>query len=61
MNTDILMLLLKITLVIIMVGNLLDMGLRLKMGDALKGIKNLKADSLQVTTKLLKGNRLWTR
>jgi hypothetical protein len=50
MSGDIFLIPLKITLVIIMVGNLLDMGLRLKMGDALKGIKNLKADSLQVKT-----------
>jgi hypothetical protein len=37
MNTDILMILLKITPVIFMLGNLLDMGLRLNIGDALKG------------------------
>ncbi len=50
MSSDILMIPLKISLVIVMVGNLLDRGLRLKIGDALMGIKNLKADSLQVTT-----------
>ena len=40
MNTDILPISLKISAVIFMVGNLLDMGLRLKIGDALKGIIN---------------------
>ena len=50
MSTEILPIAMKLSLVIFMVGNLLDMGLRLKIGDALKGIKNLKADSLQVTT-----------
>ena len=58
MSADILLIALKISLVIFMAGNLLDMGLRLKIGDALKGIKNLEADSLQATTGLLKGNRL---
>ena len=37
------------SLVIFMAGNLLDMGLRLTIGDDLKGIKKLKANSLQVT------------
>ena len=45
-------------MVIFMAGNLLEMGLRLNLGDALKGIMNLKADSLQVTTGLLKRDRL---
>ncbi len=58
MSGDISLIALKISLLIFMVGNLLDRGLRLKIGDALKIIKNLKADSLQVTTGLLKGGRL---
>jgi bile acid:Na+ symporter, BASS family len=33
---------LKITLVIFMVGNLLDMGLRLKLNDAIPGLKNTR-------------------
>ena len=39
---DILTILLKISLVIFMAGNLLDLGLRLKIGDTLKGIKNFR-------------------
>ena len=58
MSGDILMILFKISVFLFMAGNLLNMGLRLKIGDALKGIKNLKADSLQVTMDQLKGNRL---
>ena len=40
--TDILQITLKITLVIFMVGNLLDMGLRLKLSDAVAGLKNVR-------------------
>jgi bile acid:Na+ symporter, BASS family len=39
---DILMLLLKISLVIFMAGNLLDMGLTLNPRDALKGLRNVR-------------------
>ncbi len=40
--------LLKISLVIFMVGNLLDMGLRLKMTEALAGLRNLRFVSLSI-------------
>ncbi len=40
--------LLKVTLVIFMVGNLLDMGLRLKMTDALAGLRNARFVSLSI-------------
>jgi len=39
---DILMILLKISLVIFMAGNLLDMGLRLNPQDALRGLRNFR-------------------
>jgi BASS family bile acid:Na+ symporter len=39
---DILMILLKISLVIFMAGNLLDMGLRLNPQDALRGLRNVR-------------------
>jgi bile acid:Na+ symporter, BASS family len=39
---DILMILLKISLVIFMVGNLLDMGLRLNPQDALRGLRHVR-------------------
>ena len=42
MNTDVLMIPFKITIVIFMSGILLDMGLRLKLGDALEGLKNFR-------------------
>lgn len=40
--------LLKLTLVIFMVGNLLDMGLRLKMKEALAGLRNVRFVSLSI-------------
>jgi bile acid:Na+ symporter, BASS family len=40
--SDILNAVLKLTLVIFMVGNLLDMGLRLKLQDAFAGLRNLR-------------------
>jgi hypothetical protein len=39
---DILMILLKISLVIFMAGNLLDMGLRLNPQEALRGLRNVR-------------------
>ena len=39
---DVLMVLLKISLVIFMAGNLLDMGLRLDPRDALRGLRNVR-------------------
>lgn len=39
---DLLMPALKISLVIFMAGNLMDMGLRLELGDALRGLRNLR-------------------
>jgi bile acid:Na+ symporter, BASS family len=39
---EILMILLKISLVIFMAGNLLDMGLRLNPRDALRGLRNVR-------------------
>ena len=39
---DILMILLKLSLVIFMAGNLLDMGLRLNAQDALRGLRNVR-------------------
>jgi len=39
---DILMILLKISLVIFMAGNLMDMGLRLNPQDALRGLRNVR-------------------
>ena len=45
MSGDNLPIAMKISLVLFMAGNLLYMGLLLKMGDALEGIKNLKAES----------------
>lgn len=39
---DVLMILLKISLVIFMAGNLLDMGLRLNPQDALRGLRNFR-------------------
>jgi BASS family bile acid:Na+ symporter len=42
MIADILIISLKISIVIFMAGNLLDMGLRLKIGDAITGIKNFR-------------------
>ncbi|MGE5296541.1 MAG: bile acid:sodium symporter family protein [Solirubrobacterales bacterium] len=38
----------KISLVIFMVGNLLDMGLRLKLGEALEGLRNVRFVVLSV-------------
>ena len=40
--TDLLKISLKISLVIFMAGNLLDMGLRLKLGTALVGLRNVR-------------------
>ncbi len=40
--------LLKLSLVIFMVGNLLDMGLRLKMNEALAGLRNVRFVSLSI-------------
>ena len=40
--SDILMILLKISLVIFMAGNLMDMGLSLKPQDALRGLRNVR-------------------
>lgn len=40
--------LLKLSLVIFMVGNLLDMGLRLKMTEALAGLRNVRFVSLSI-------------
>lgn len=40
--------LLKLSLVIFMVGNLLDMGLRLKMKDAFAGLRNVRFVSLSI-------------
>jgi len=40
--SDILMVLLKISLVIFMAGNLLDMGLRLNPQDAIRGLRNVR-------------------
>ena len=42
MNAETLNALLKISLVIFMAGNLLDMGLRLKLGTALVGLRNMR-------------------
>ncbi|MBK6786521.1 MAG: bile acid:sodium symporter [Betaproteobacteria bacterium] len=42
MNAETLDALLKISLVIFMAGNLLDMGLRLKLGTALVGLRNMR-------------------
>jgi BASS family bile acid:Na+ symporter len=42
MIADILIISLKISIVIFMAGNLLDMGLRLNIGDAIAGIKNFR-------------------
>jgi len=42
MNTDILLIPLKITLFIFMAENLLDMGLRLKIRDTIEGFKNFR-------------------
>jgi BASS family bile acid:Na+ symporter len=42
MNADILIISLKISIVIFMAGNLLDMGLRLNIEDAIAGIKNYR-------------------
>ncbi len=42
MITDILIISLKVSIVIFMAGNLLDMGLRLNIGDAIAGIKNFR-------------------
>ena len=42
MSVELLQVILKISLVIFMVGNLLDMGLRLKMRQALDGLKNVR-------------------
>ncbi len=39
---DLLMPALKISLVVFMAGNLMDMGLRLEIGDALRGLRNLR-------------------
>ncbi len=45
--------LLEISLVIFMAGNLLDMGLRLKMSEALRGLRNVRF----VAASLLWGDR----
>ena len=45
---EILQILLKISLVIFMVGNLLDMGLRLKLREALGGLRNARFVALSV-------------
>jgi len=42
MNADVLIISLKISIVIFMAGNLLDMGLRINIGDAIAGIKNFR-------------------
>ena len=48
MNAETLNALLKISLVIFMAGNLLDMGLRLKLGTALVGLRNMRFVSLSL-------------
>ena len=46
--TDILNILLKITMVIFMVGNLLDLGLRLNLKEALRGLRDVRFVTLSV-------------
>jgi BASS family bile acid:Na+ symporter len=46
--TELLTTLLKISLVIFMAGNLLDMGLRLKLRDALQGLRNVRFVTLSL-------------